>query len=104
MAVEHAPSGRRGFYGSWPQIGVPAGLLLSTIIFGQISKLPEEALLTWGWRVAFLLSILLVAVGLFIRLAVVEPPLSTEIKQTRTASKMPILDVLRHHPKNVILA
>ncbi len=74
MAVEHAPRGRRGFYGSWPQIGVPAGLLMSTLIFGQISQLPEAAMLRWGWRVAFLLSILLVAVGLFIRLTVVEPP------------------------------
>ena len=87
MAVEHAPKGKRGFYGSWPQIGVPAGLLLSTLIFGQISKLPEEAMLSWGWRVAFLLSILLVGVGLFIRLSVVEPPVFTEIKQTRTAAQ-----------------
>ncbi|MFN7931082.1 MAG: MFS transporter, partial [Blastocatellia bacterium] len=78
MAVEHAPSARRGFYGSWPQIGVPAGLLLSTVIFGQLSKLPEAALLSWGWRIAFLLSILLVAVGLFIRLAVGEPPIFNE--------------------------
>ncbi len=63
MAVEHAPKGKRGFYGSWPQVGVPAGLLLSTIVFGQISKLPESMLFTWGWRLAFLLSILLVGVG-----------------------------------------
>jgi len=104
MAVEHAPAGRRGFYGSWPQIGVPAGLLLSTVIFGQVSKLPESALLTWGWRVAFLLSILLVGVGLFIRLAVVEPPVFAEIKQTRTASRMPIFEALRHHPRNIVLA
>src|SRR5216684_6652754 len=63
MAVEHSPAGKRGFYGSWPQIGVPAGLLLSTVIFAQISKLPAEALYTWGWRIAFLLSIVLVGVG-----------------------------------------
>jgi len=104
MAVEHAPKGKRGFYGSWPQVGVPAGLLLSTAVFWQVSKLPEQALLTWGWRVAFLLSILLVGVGLFIRLAVVEPPVFTEVRQTGTASRMPILDALRHHPKNVVLA
>ncbi len=104
MAVEHSPSGRRGFYGSWPQVGVPAGLLLSTAVFWQISKLPEEALFAWGWRVAFLVSILLVGVGLYIRLAVVEPPAFTEIKQTGAASKMPILDALRHHPRNVLLA
>ncbi len=104
MAVEHAPKGKRGFYGSWPQIGVPAGLLLSTLIFGQISKLPEEALLSWGWRIAFLLSILLVGVGLFIRLTVVEPPAFTEIKQTGTEARVPLFDTIRHHPKNLILA
>src|SRR5215468_5826897 len=81
MAVEHSPKGRRGFYGSWPQIGVPAGLLLSTFIFGQIAKLPDEVLFGWGWRVPFLLSVFLVAVGLFIRLRVVEPPVFTEIKK-----------------------
>ncbi len=104
MAVEHAPSSRRGFYGSWPQIGVPAGLLLSTVIFGQIAKLPEPALLSWGWRIAFLLSILLVAVGLFIRLAVVEPPIFNEIKQAGAAARLPVLDTIRQHPKNLLLA
>ena len=57
MAVEHAPPGKRGFYGSWPQIGVPAGLLLSTAVFAVFSRLPEEQFLAWGWRVPFLLSI-----------------------------------------------
>jgi MFS transporter, MHS family, shikimate and dehydroshikimate transport protein len=104
MAVEHAPKGRRGFYGSWPQVGVPAGLLLSTLVFWQISKLPEEMLLTWGWRIAFLLSILLVGVGLYIRLAVVEPPTFAEVRQTQTTSRRPILDALRQHPRNIILA
>ncbi|HWO02293.1 MAG TPA: MFS transporter [Blastocatellia bacterium] len=104
MAVEHSPRGKRGFYGSWPQIGVPAGLLLSTVIFGQITKLPEQALLSWGWRVAFLLSFVLVGVGLFIRLAVVEPPIFAEIKEAGRAARMPILDAVREHPKNVLLA
>ena len=104
MAVEHSPFGRRGYYGSWPQIGVPAGLLLSTVIFGQISRLPEPALLSWGWRVAFLLSILLVGVGVFVRLRVVEPPVFAEIKQSRRESRVPILDTIRHHPKALLLA
>jgi metabolite-proton symporter len=104
MAVEHAPKGKRGFYGSWPQVGVPAGLLLSTLVFGQLSKLPEGALFTWGWRVAFLLSILLVGVGLYIRLAVTEPPTFAEVMQTRTASRIPILDAVRQHPRNVLVA
>jgi metabolite-proton symporter len=104
MAVEHSPKGKRGFYGSWPQVGVPAGLLLSTAVFWQISKLPQEALLTWGWRIAFLLSILLVGVGLYIRLAVTESQAFTEIKKSQTESKMPILDAIREHPRNVLLA
>jgi metabolite-proton symporter len=104
MAVEHSPKGNRGFYGSWPQTGVPAGLLLSTVVFWQVSKLPETSLLTWGWRLAFLLSILLVAVGLFIRLAVMEPAMFLEVKQTRSESRMPIIDALRRHPGNVLLA
>jgi metabolite-proton symporter len=104
MAVEHAPAHRRGFYGSWPQVGVPAGLLLSTIVFSQITKLPEEALFTWGWRTAFLISLLLVGVGLYIRLAVAEPPEFAAIRQTGAESRMPILDAVRQHPRNVILA
>ncbi|MEW6211272.1 MAG: MFS transporter [Acidobacteriota bacterium] len=104
MAVEHAPRGMRGFYGSWPQAGVPVGLLLSTAVFWQVSKLPEEAFLAWGWRVSFLVSILLVGVGLYVRLAVVEPPVFDEVKKTGAASKVPLLDAVRHHPKNVILA
>ena len=104
MAVEHAPQGKRGFYGSWPQVGVPAGLLLSTLVFRQIAKLPENILLTWGWRIAFLLSILLVGVGMYIRLAVVEPPAFAEVRQSQTTSRMPILDAIRQHPRNIILA
>ena len=104
MAVEHSPKSKRGFYGSWPQIGVPAGLLLSTVVFRQISKLPEEALMSWGWRVAFLISILLVAVGVFIRMAVVEPPVFAEIKKAGNEARTPILDAVRHHPKNVLVA
>ena len=104
MAVEHSPKGRRGFYGSWPQVGVPVGLLLSTGVFALISNLPEDILFSWGWRVGFLLSILLVGVGLYIRLAMTEPPVFAEIKKTGAESKMPVLDAVRQHPKNVILA
>src|SRR4029077_11270420 len=57
MAVEHAPTGKRGFYGSWPQIGVPAGLLLANIVYLPFSQMDEASFLAWGWRVPFLLSI-----------------------------------------------
>ena len=104
MAVEHAPKGKRGFYGSWPQIGVPAGLLLSTIIFSFFSRLPAEQFMSWGWRVPFLLSIVLVGVGLWIRLKILETPSFTKLKETKTASKQPIIEVLRKYPKQVLQA
>src|SRR6185295_1373679 len=104
MAVEHAPPGRRGFYGSWPQIGVPAGLLLSTAVFAQFARLPEEQFLSWGWRVPFLLSILLVGVGLIIRVRVLETPAFARIKEARTEVRGPIVEVLKTHPKEVLLS
>src|SRR5688500_7328114 len=104
MAVEHAPPGRRGFYGSWPQIGVPAGLLLSTAVFTAFSWLPEEDFLTWGWRVPFLLSIVLVGIGLIIRLRILETPAFLRIKTQAGAARQPILEVLQRYPKQVLLA
>jgi len=104
MAVEHAPAGQRGFYGSWPQIGVPAGLLTSTIIFSAFSKLPAETFMSWGWRVPFILSLVLVGVGLLIRLTILETPSFTKMKETRTVSRQPILEVLQKYPKQVLQA
>jgi MFS transporter, MHS family, shikimate and dehydroshikimate transport protein len=74
MAVEHAPDESRNFYASWPQLGSPAGLILSTVAFTAFSSLSEEQFLAWGWRVPFLLSIVLIGVGLFIRLRIMESP------------------------------
>jgi metabolite-proton symporter len=104
MAVEHAPPGKRGFYGSWPQIGVPAGLLLSTIVYFPFSRLPEASFLSWGWRVPFLLSILLVVVGLIIRVRILETPAFERLKEARQEARMPIVDVLRRYPREVLLA
>ena len=104
MAVEHAPRGARGFYGSWPQIGVPAGLLLSTAVFTAFSWLPEDQFLAWGWRVPFLLSIFLVALGLVIRMRILETPAFVRIKSQALAARQPILEVLQRYPKQVLLA
>ncbi len=101
MAVEHAPEGRRGFYGSWPQMGVPAGLLLANIVFFASTSIFPEA---WAWRVPFLLSIVLVGVGLFIRLKIMESPAFAQVKESGTEANMPIIDVFRTYPKNVFLA
>jgi metabolite-proton symporter len=105
MAVEHAPRNRRGFYGSWPQVGVPAGVVLSNLVFlVSAAALSEEQFAAWGWRVPFLLSIVLVAVGLVIRLKVEESPVFARVKETRSEARMPIMDVFRTYPKEVVLA
>jgi metabolite-proton symporter len=104
MAVEHAPPGTRGYYGSWPQIGVPAGLVISTAVFAVFSRLPEEQFLSWGWRVPFLLSALLVIVGLVIRVRILETPAFTKVKEESREAHQPILEVLKTYPKQVLLA
>src|SRR5215207_5287488 len=104
MAVEYAPEDKRGYYGSWPQMGVPAGLLLATGVFGAVSFLPNEQFLAWGWRVPFLLSIILIGVGLFVRTRLLETPAFSEVQESHTEAQMPIMDVLRNYPKNVLLA
>ena len=104
MAVEHAPPGRRGYYGSWPQIGVPAGLLISTAVFSYFSAMPEEQFVTWGWRVPFLLSAVLVVVGMIIRVRIVETPSFVKVKEEARQERQPIIQVLRRYPREVLLA
>jgi metabolite-proton symporter len=104
MAVEHAPPGKRGFYGSWPQIGVPAGLLLANAVFSYFSGLPEQQFFSWGWRVPFLLSIFLVFIGLVIRVRILETPAFARIKETSAEAHQPIIEVIRKYPKQVLLA
>ncbi len=104
MAVEHAPAGKRGYYGSWPQMGVPAGLVLSTAVFTAFQALPEAQFLAWGWRIPFLLSFVLVLVGLYIRLRLMESPAFQEIDDTEEEASMPILEVFRKYPRNILIA
>ena len=104
LAVEHSAGERRGLHGAWPQMGTPAGLLLSTLVFAAVSSwLPEPAFMAWGWRIPFLLSIVLVAIGLFIRLRVMESPSFERLKDARGESRMPLLDVFREHPREVLV-
>ncbi|MGA7150043.1 MAG: MFS transporter [Pseudolabrys sp.] len=103
MAVEHSPAGRRGFYGSWPQIGVPAGLLLSSGMVYLLSYLPEADFFSWGWRIAFLISAVLVAVGLYIRLKIMETPAFTRIQESDKVVHVPFFELWRTHGKNTLL-
>jgi MFS family permease len=103
MAVEYAPEGRRGFYGSWPQIGVPAGLLLGTGAFGLVSLLPDEQFFAWGWRVVFLVSFVLVGIGLYIRLQILETPAFRRVREAQDEARVPFTELLRAQPKELIL-
>jgi metabolite-proton symporter len=104
MAVEHGHGGRRGFYASWVQAGVPAGMLLANGVFQAFALVGDEAFLAWAWRLPFLLGIALLAVGLFIRLQVFESPLFAQMRERRQHAAVPFFEVFKSHPRNVVLA
>lgn len=104
MSVEHAPPNKRGLFGSFPQMGVPAGLLLSTIVFSIVSNsMTESAFLNWGWRIPFLLSIVLVLIGLYIRLKVSESPVFLEVATKNQQEKSPVRTVMQEQKKPLFL-
>lgn len=104
MTVEHAPENKRGFYGSMVQIGVPIGTLLANIAFLVVaSNLDEASLLSWGWRVPFLFSALLVAVGIYIRLHIEETPSFQKVRESGAKAKIPFADLMKKYWKQVIL-
>jgi MFS transporter, MHS family, shikimate and dehydroshikimate transport protein len=104
MAVEHSGGRSRGLHGSWPQMGVPAGLLLSTGIFALLSsRLPEAEFLSWGWRVPFLLSTLLIGIGMFVRVRLLETPSFTREIARQGPPRAPLLEVFRLHPREVVV-
>ncbi|WP_206184571.1 MFS transporter [Thermoactinospora rubra] len=105
MSIEHGARGRRGLNASWPQVGVPAGNLLAAGLLAVMSVLlTDQAFLSWGWRVPFLLSGALVVVGLWIRLKITESPLFEEVEQKGVKAQMPLLEVLKTHPKALLSA
>jgi len=105
MAVEHAPKGKRGLFGAFPQMGVPAGLLLSTAAFITVQNATtEDQFMAWGWRIPFLVSIVLVAVGLIVRLAVLESPAFKEVKESKTEADVPLVELVKTHKRDVLTA
>ena len=106
MAVEHAPAGRRGLAGSMPQLGVPLGLLLATAVTALMTGVvsPGEQFLAWGWRVPFLASVVLIAVGYFVRIAVDESPVFQEIAAHQEQTSVPVVELFRRHWHLVVLA
>src|SRR4051794_15395174 len=105
MAVEHAPKTRRGAFGASPQIGVPLGLLLASGVMALMAMIaPGDAFLAWGWRVPFLLSVVLILVGWYVRRRVEESPVFVELAERKEKAKMPIVQLFRKHLLLVIIA
>lgn len=103
LTVEHAPNGRRGFFGSFPQIGVPAGMALATIFMLVLSGvLSTEQFLAWGWRIPFLSSVILIALGYFIRRAVEESPAFEEMQELKKDSSAPLAVLFKSHWATVL--
>jgi MHS family shikimate/dehydroshikimate transporter-like MFS transporter len=103
LAVEHAPPGKRGLFGSFAAIGVNIGLLLATGVFALVSRLPREDFLNWGWRIPFLLSIILIVVGFFIRAKVSETPVFSQIAARSKAARSPVKDAFTKHPREFLV-
>jgi metabolite-proton symporter len=94
----------RGFIASWPQFGVPCGLFLANLAVLAFSQMSGEAFLSWGWRVPFFLSLILVAIGLWIRLGIMETPVFTKLVAERKIERTPMLEVIKRHPMEIILS
>lgn len=105
MAVEHAPRAKRGLFGASPQIGVPLGLLLASGVMGLMTAIaPGDQFLAWGWRVPFLLSVVLILVGYYVRRRVEESPVFLELAERKEKARMPIAQLFRKHLLLVIVA
>jgi metabolite-proton symporter len=105
MSMEWARSNHsRGLVASWPQFGVPCGLFLANLAVLSFSAMSGDQFLSWGWRVPFLLSIVLVGVGLWIRLGILETPVFAKLVATRKIEKTPMLEVIKRHPKEILLS
>ena len=102
MSLEHAPANRRGFFTSFTLSGTQMGLILSTLVFIPIGALPEEDLLSWGWRIPFLLSIVVVAVGLWVRRSLPETPAFEEVDETHGKAGFPAAVLFRTHGIDVL--
>ncbi|MBV8766323.1 MAG: MHS family MFS transporter [Hyphomicrobiales bacterium] len=105
MSMEWARSHHsRGFIASWPQFGVPCGLFLANLVVLAVSQISGPDFLIWGWRIPFLLSLILVAVGLYIRLGILETPVFARLVAEKRIERTPILQVIREQPKTIILS
>ena len=104
LAMEWARTNKhRGFIASWPQFGAPAGLFLANVAVLIFSWLSGDQFLVWGWRIPFLLSIVMVGVGLWIRLGILETPVFQKVLEEERIERAPVLEVLQRQPKQILL-
>lgn len=103
MAIEHAPPNKRGFYGSIVQIGFPLGMALGTASFFALAYLSDEQFMSWGWRIPFLASAVLVVIGTFIRLHIEETPDFQRDLREGKIERFPVLETIRRHPKDLLI-
>jgi metabolite-proton symporter len=104
LAMEWGRTHRRGLMASWPQMGVPIGVLLSAGLFTLFNNLTGNDFGTWGWRIPFLLSSVLILVGLYIRGRVLETPIFAKLLEEKKTARAPVVEVLRNNPREVILS
>jgi MHS family shikimate/dehydroshikimate transporter-like MFS transporter len=103
MTIEHGPADRQGYYGSWPQVGAPAGLCLSAGVVALLSLLPEPLFMSWGWRIAFWISAVLILVGIYIRLRLGETPAFVSAQAKQQTVVLPFIELWRRASKGVLL-
>jgi len=104
LSMEWGDQKRRGLMGSWPQLGVAVGLILSTGLLSLFNTISGDGFGSWGWRIPFLLSAVMVAIGLYIRLQILETPMFAKLVATKAVRKTPVLEVIRNHPKEILLS
>jgi MHS family shikimate/dehydroshikimate transporter-like MFS transporter len=104
MVIEHAPEGKRGLYGSLVQIGFPAGIAASTGTFLLLTMLPDSSFLAWGWRIPFLVSAILVGVGLFIRLRIAETPAFEKLANEQEIAPMPLAELFANNKRELLIS
>ncbi|NHT76563.1 MHS family MFS transporter [Rhizobiaceae bacterium CRRU44] len=104
LATENAPEGKKSWYGMFPQLGAPVGLFLSSGVFWLLLHvMSQEALLSWGWRVPFIASILLIAVGLWVRLSITETPAFQKTIDQQERVQVPVVELFRNHKRSLVL-
>ncbi|MCK2001014.1 MHS family MFS transporter [[Brevibacterium] frigoritolerans] len=104
LAVEYAPADKRGLFGAIPQMGVTIGMLLGTVALSIMTLLPENAFMTWGWRLPFIFSAFLVFFGLWIRKGIDETPSFKKVKESGEVPKLPIVETLKNYWREVLIA